>query len=106
MEYWSPAPARSPSDLLHAMKVSEMQNGDVIEQALTLLVAAGIAELQSIQGCSEAAVDRIETIHDGSLPAIYRQFLLCMGRSAGKFLVGSDYSAASFGDCAHVPRIY
>jgi hypothetical protein len=57
----------------------------------TLLAAADIAELQSIEGCLAAEVDRIEAIHGGSLPAIYRQFLLPMGRSAGKFLAGSDY---------------
>lgn len=54
------------------------------------LIRKGIAKRDDIRGCSEEEVAELEKFFNIHLPSEYRRFLLTMGHSAGKFLVGTD----------------
>lgn len=59
-----------------------------LKPIIDVLVERGIAERAQVIGCSAAEVDEIA---DGrNLPARYHDFLLCMGRGAGRFYEGTD----------------
>jgi hypothetical protein len=61
------------------------------EQAVQRLIGSGIAAPESVKGCTEAEVTRLENELGVRLPSAYRDFLRVMGHRAGKFLVGTDY---------------
>lgn len=63
-----------------------------IEAAKTKLIQSGLAEIDTTIGCSEQEIASVEEAFSLSLPKEYRDFLRMMGREAGKFLVGTDYS--------------
>lgn len=56
------------------------------------LIDAGLATPESFVGCTEEEIDSIESRFSIHLPKAYRDFLLEMGRDAGNFLVGMDYT--------------
>jgi len=56
------------------------------------LMEAGLSSAESFIGCTEEEVINIESRFAIRLPQCYRDFLAAMGRDAGKFLVGTDYS--------------
>jgi hypothetical protein len=64
---------------------------DAVDEAVEQLTAAGLASQGQLQGCSEADMAGLEAKLGLKLPAVYRRFLARMGRSAGKFLVGTDF---------------
>ena len=64
---------------------------DAVEDAAQQLIAAGLASPGQLKGCSEADIAGLEAKFGVKLPATYRAFLAKMGRSAGKFLVGTDF---------------
>lgn len=63
----------------------------MIEEAATQLINANVASTNTINGCTKNEIEQIEAIFDINLPTVYRQFLKRMGKSAGDFLVGTDY---------------
>jgi hypothetical protein len=64
---------------------------DPIDEAARRLINAGIASAITLKGCSETDVSAIENAQNVTLPEQYRRFLLRMGRTAGEFLVGTDF---------------
>jgi hypothetical protein len=65
---------------------------DTVQTAQDRLAEAGLAFPGDFQGCTEQEVLSIEEHFRIQLPRCYRDFLTVMGRYAGDFLVGSDYS--------------
>jgi hypothetical protein len=63
-----------------------------LETAKRKLLDAGLAGPNSFAGCTEEEVQSIEARFSIRLPKCYRDFLVVMGRTAGEFLVGTDYS--------------
>lgn len=63
-----------------------------ISAAMEKLTRAGMACPPPFQGCTSQEISLIESSLAVQLPQCYRDFLSQMGRSAGKFLVGYDYS--------------
>lgn len=61
-----------------------------VDTAIAALVAAGLVDSSTIQGCKEAEISTLETRLGIRLPRSYRSFLAAMGRAAGTFLVGTD----------------
>jgi hypothetical protein len=56
------------------------------------LVKLGVAQPQEFIGCTQEQVEEIKIRqHVSSLPSLYEEFLLKMGRSAGKFLPGPEH---------------
>src|SRR5207253_1491716 len=62
------------------------------QAAQNKLMEAGLAFPGDFRGCTEQEIVSIEDHCRVRLPASYRDFLRVMGRRAGDFLVGSDYS--------------
>ncbi|MCC7085001.1 MAG: SMI1/KNR4 family protein [Pirellulales bacterium] len=56
------------------------------------LIEAGVATPESFVGCTLEEINSIESHFSVRLPKAYRDFLLEMGRDAGDFLVGMDYT--------------
>jgi SMI1 / KNR4 family (SUKH-1) len=52
------------------------------------MVRVGMVTENSIQGCSEVEIQRIENDFGIKLPTLYREFLVTMGKRAGKLLEG------------------
>ncbi len=67
-------------------------NFSSVEIAKHKLVEAGLAEPDSFKGCTEEEIKTLEGWCSVHLPQCYRDFLAVMGRTAGEFLVGTDYS--------------
>ena len=65
---------------------------NAVRNAVSRLLDTGLADEDSIQGCTSAEIERIESELGVELPPCYKDFLLAMGRSAGEFMVGTDYS--------------
>jgi hypothetical protein len=63
-----------------------------VEAALNKLYESGLAFPDDLKGCTEEEILSIEDHFQVRLPESYRDFLSLMGRSAGDFLVGSDYA--------------
>jgi hypothetical protein len=63
-----------------------------VNTARSKLLEAGLAEPDSFKGCTEKEINSVEERFSLPLPQCYRDFLTVMGRSAGEFLVGTDYS--------------
>lgn len=69
-----------------------MISSTAVRTAQSKLLEAGLANPDSLRGCTEQEIKCIESRFALRLPRCYRDFLLIMGRSAGEFLVGTDYS--------------
>ncbi len=54
------------------------------------MVSAGYARTDEIRGCTPEEVAGIEARFGLRLPQVYREFLLAMGRGAGRFFRGTD----------------
>jgi hypothetical protein len=63
-----------------------------VKTAKSKLLESGLAGRDSFKGCTEEEIDSLECWFALRLPQCYRDFLAVMGRSAGDFLVGTDYS--------------
>ena len=63
---------------------------DVIDEVAEKIINDGVATPSQIVGCSEAEVEAIERRFGVRLPAVYRSFLLKMGKGAGGFMPGMD----------------
>jgi hypothetical protein len=63
-----------------------------VKTAKSKLLESGLAGRDSFKGCTEEEIDSLECRFALRLPQCYRDFLAVMGRSAGDFLVGTDYS--------------
>jgi hypothetical protein len=63
-----------------------------MDTAKSKLMEAGLAAPNSFQGCTDEEIRSLESQLSIRLPKCYRDFLAVMGRAAGKFLVGTDYS--------------
>jgi hypothetical protein len=55
------------------------------EALIRRLIRAGLATPEQLRGCSEADIEQIEATLGPRLPASYRDFLLAVGRNAGRF---------------------
>ena len=62
-----------------------------VDAAVARLVAKAFVDLSAIKGCSEADLRVIEATRGVTLPSVYRQFMLRLGRDAGQFLRGTDF---------------
>src|SRR6516225_3663642 len=56
------------------------------------LVEAGLADDSSFVGCSDAEIAIIESKFSIELPRLYSDFMRLMGKFAGDFLEGLEYS--------------
>jgi hypothetical protein len=64
----------------------------VVNTARSKLLEARLAGPDSFKGCTEEEINSVEGRFSLRLPQCYRDFLAVMGRAAGEFLVGTDYS--------------
>ena len=55
-----------------------------------LLLRRQLASRDDFRGCSFEEVRELESRFTVTLPAVYKEFLLRMGRGAGAFMKGSD----------------
>lgn len=62
-----------------------------VDSAIAKLTAEGLVAAGKLRGCTEEDIARIETSFGFKLPSTYRELLAVMGRSAGEFLVGTDW---------------
>ena len=62
----------------------------VTQALIERMVGAGYALPDEIVGCTPEEVAGIEARFGLRLPRVYREFLLAMGRGAGRFLRGTD----------------
>jgi len=58
--------------------------------ARQVLVESGLADYSTIVGCSADEIAAIEARFGYKLPESYRDFLVVMGKRAGRFMIGSD----------------
>jgi len=65
---------------------------NAVRTAQKRLTEAGLAQPGALTGCTVAEIELLEDGFSLALPPCYRDFLELMGRDAGEFLVGSDYS--------------
>ncbi len=63
---------------------------DLISQIVKKIISTGIANPNSIKGCTIDEINNLESAINMRFPAIYREFLLAMGHRAGSFYVGTD----------------
>jgi hypothetical protein len=63
---------------------------DPIEAVIQRLIDGRLVTAATLVGCSAADIEEVETAAGGPVPAMYRRFLLKMGRSAGDFMRGTD----------------
>jgi hypothetical protein len=63
-----------------------------VTTARSKLLEAGLAGPESLKGCTEEEIKSLDRQFSFHLPRCYRDFLSVMGRGAGDFLVGTDYS--------------
>lgn len=63
-----------------------------VKTAKSKLLEGGLAAQDSFKGCTEEEIESLERRFALRLPQCYRDFLAVMGRAAGDFLVGTDYS--------------
>jgi hypothetical protein len=61
----------------------------IIDTVAEMVLNASLADSHSLVGCTESEINQIESTHGIRLPGVY---LLKMGRKAGRFLEGTDYS--------------
>ena len=65
---------------------------DCVKQVVARLMETGLATASTLQGCSNEEIESLEAKLSIRLPTCYKDFLSIMGRCAGKFMVGTDYS--------------
>jgi hypothetical protein len=89
---WTRAPLRSLSAVFGGPTLpgGEAMEPDPIERAAAQLIATGLAMPGTLLGCSDVDVREVESAAGGPLPWTYRQFLVRMGRSTGRFMQGTD----------------
>jgi hypothetical protein len=58
----------------------------IIENITACLVAKRLASLSETVGCTTDEIEELEHREGVHFPAVYKEFLLRMGRSAGRFL--------------------
>jgi hypothetical protein len=63
-----------------------------VETAKERLMEAGLALEGDFHGCTDQEIRSIEDHFQVQLPICYRDFLKVMGRYAGDFMAGTDYS--------------
>ncbi len=63
---------------------------EAMQSIIETLIRKRIANCDEILGCSEEEIKELEAFFNTHLPSEYRNFLLTMGHSAGKFFVGTD----------------
>jgi hypothetical protein len=63
----------------------------IIEEAAMQLINANMASISTMKGCTESEIEQIESAFGINLPTVYKHFLERMGKSAGDFLVGTEY---------------
>lgn len=62
----------------------------IVDRAITRLTDAGLVNPGAVEGCNPEEIAQVEAKFHLQLPAIYKEFLSRMGKTAGRFLVGSD----------------
>lgn len=62
-----------------------------IAQATEQLVTFNIAKVDEIIGCTPSELREVELAQNIELPQIYKEFLLKMGKGAGRFYRGSSF---------------
>jgi hypothetical protein len=67
------------------------------EKLVSSLVNAKICKVSDVRGISLEDVAALEKAVGQNLPALYREFLLGIGRGAGKFLQGTDIFLSALG---------
>lgn len=60
------------------------------QQLRERLINCGLANVNSIQGCSESELNQIVLAAGRSLPRDYREFMSGFGKQAGRFLRDLD----------------
>jgi hypothetical protein len=63
-----------------------------VKTAKSRLLESGLARANSFVGCTQEEIQSLEARFSVHLPRSYRDFLAVMGRAAGQFLAGTDYS--------------
>jgi hypothetical protein len=66
-------------------------SSDSISGAIDQLVSSGMVDREDLAGCTQEDLERIEAEAGVRLPASYKQLMSVAGRSAGRFLEGSDF---------------
>ena len=66
----------------------------VADQIRHRLLALPSGETSQLEGASKDEIDDLEAYAGCTLPAVYKDFLSHLGRSAGELLRGSDYSVS------------
>lgn len=64
---------------------------NAVQTSIAKLMATGLAAPNGLRGCSDAELDQLSQKLGAPLPEAYRQFLQVMGKSAGRFMQGSDF---------------
>jgi SMI1-KNR4 cell-wall len=77
---------------------------DRIAKAQQRLIGAGNAAPEGCVGCSTSEIDRLERECGLALPAAYRFFLQEMGKNAGTFLRGTEWTFDTLPDLQQVGR--
>lgn len=54
------------------------------------LIDTGVSSYNQMQGCSSEEIEQLENYTKYPLPEMYKQFLINMGHSVGKFFDGTD----------------
>jgi hypothetical protein len=65
---------------------------DSIKQMIRALIQRGLATPYTLQGCPNEEIEKLEEHFNIKLPDAYRDFLLTMGRGAGKLFEGSHFT--------------
>jgi hypothetical protein len=60
------------------------------KQLIDKIIAAGLATPRNILGCSQEEILLLELQIGFKLPIVYREILSAIGKSAGKFFLGTD----------------
>ena len=62
----------------------------VVEKAIRQLSEAGLVKPGEIKGCAPEEIVQIEGAFHSQPPAIYKEFMVRMGKAAGQFMIGTD----------------
>jgi hypothetical protein len=72
---------------------------DIASEIRQRLLALPSSSEQVLEGASDEEVEELEIYAGGKLPAVYKQFLKQLGRSAGELFRGSEYAVSQ---CFHL----
>ena len=70
-----------------------------IDTFVQKLFSSGLASPETLKGCSVKDIEQLEAKLKVTLPAAYRDFLFCMGRSAGQFMPECSFTYPEIEDC-------